>query len=658
MLTVNNLEIIYGDKLLFNNVSARINDKDRIGLVGVNGAGKSTLLKVIGGISETDPGVVKRPKRFSVAYLPQEASALDSGRTIYQEAENAFAEALVMQQDLDEINRQLEAVAPENSEFSNLLKQQGELQYRLERIDIFRVQSKIEKVLMGLGFTVEDFDRPSSSLSGGWLMRLMLAKLLLAMPDLLLLDEPTNHLDLDSLTWVEIFLKTYDGGLVIISHDRTFLDQVTTTTWEISLGRLTVFKGNYTKYVADKEIRMEVDRAAYANQQAQIKQTMRFVQRFRAKSTKAKQVQSRLKQLSRMERIELAESEQEVSFRFPPAAPSGRLALDIESLVKRYEEKQVFQDVSFQLQRGDKMAVVGVNGAGKSTLMRILAGLENQDDGKVKLGHNAKISYFGQHQAQELESSFTALQTLSAVAGDMTTTQIRSLLGAFLFRGEEVDKKVQVLSGGEKSRLALAKMIVQPANLLILDEPTNHLDMSSQEILQEAMVQYDGTIIIVSHNRHFVNRFVNKVLEIKAGRSTLYEGNIEDYLFKLNILQEKEFANRLKEEEAAQTEQPAKQKGKAARQEQAIIRQEKSRKLNPLKKEAEKAEEQIAGLESRKKELEQLMADPQLYQDQDKFTECSKEYNSLERKLKRLYQRWEEVQAKIEAIESEFEGQL
>ena len=448
MLTINNLEIIYGDKLLFNNVSARINDKDRIGLVGVNGAGKSTLLKIIGGILETDPGVVKRPKRFSVAYLPQEASALDSGRTIYQEAENAFAEALVMQQDLDEINRQLEAVAPENSEFSNLLKQQGELQYRLERIDIFRVQSKIEKVLMGLGFAVEDFDRPSNSLSGGWLMRLMLAKLLLNMPDLLLLDEPTNHLDLDSLTWVENFLKTYDGGLVIISHDRTFLDQVTTTTWEISLGRLTVFKGNYTKYVADKEVRMEIYRAAYANQQAQIKQTMRFVQRFRAKSTKAKQVQSRLKQLSRMERIELAESEQDVSFRFPPASPSGRLALDIESLVKRYEDKQVFQDVSFQLQRGDKMAVVGVNGAGKSTLMRILAGMENQDDGKVKLGHNVKISYFGQHQAQELESSFTALQTLSTVAGDMTTTQIRSLLGAFLFRGEEVDKKVQVLSGG------------------------------------------------------------------------------------------------------------------------------------------------------------------------------------------------------------------
>jgi len=658
MLTVNNLDIRYGDKLLFDNVSARINDNDRIGLVGVNGAGKSTLLKVIAGIIEMDPGIVKRPKRFSVAYLPQEATALDSGRTIYQEAENAFAEALVLQQDLDEINRQLAAVDPENSEFSSLLKQQGELQHRLERIDIFRVQSKIEKVLMGLGFSVEDFDRPSSSLSGGWLMRLMLARLLLAMPDLLLLDEPTNHLDLDSLTWLENFLLTYDGGLVIISHDRTFLDQVCTATWEISLGRLTVFKGNYSKYVADKEVRMQVERAAYANQQAQIRQTMRFVQRFRAKSTKAKQVQSRLKQLSRMERIELGETEQEVSFRFPPASPSGRLALDVESLEKRYEGRLIFQDVSFELQRGDKLAVVGVNGAGKSTLMRILAGLENYDGGKVKSGHNVKISYFGQHQAQELAPGLTALQTLSAVAGDMTITQTRSLLGAFLFRGEEVDKKVQVLSGGEKSRLALARMIVQPANLLILDEPTNHLDMSSQEILQDAMVQYDGTIITVSHNRHFVNGFINKVLEIKDGHATLFEGNIDDYLYKLKSLQEKEAAHSIEEDGKSLADQPVKQKGKAARQEQARIRQEKSKNLRPLKKEVALVEESISRLESRKKELEQLMADPNLYQDQDKFAECSKEYKGVERKLELHYDKWEEVQAGIEAVESEYEGIL
>jgi len=660
MLTINNLDIRYGDKHLFNNISARINDNDRIGLVGVNGAGKSTLLKIICGITETDPGVINRPKRFGAAYLPQEATALDTGRTIYQEAENAFAEALVLQQDLDEVNRQLAAVDPESSEFSNLLMQQGELQHRLERVDVFRVQSQIEKVLMGLGFSLEDFERPSSSLSGGWLMRLMLAKLLLVMPDLLLLDEPTNHLDLDSLTWLENFLLTYEGGLVIISHDRTFLDQVTSTTWELSLGRLTIFKGNYSKYVADKKIRMQVERAAYENQQAQIRQTMRFVQRFRAKSTKAKQVQSRLKQLARMERIELAEAEGGVAFHFPPAAPSGRQVLAVQELGKQYFEKQVFEEISFHLQRGDKMAVVGVNGAGKSTLMRILAGIEPYDEGLVKLGHNVVISYFGQHQAQELAPGLTALQTLSAVAGDMTVTEVRNLLGTFLFRGEEVDKMVRVLSGGEKSRLALAKMIVQPANLLILDEPTNHLDMNSQEVLQEAMAQYDGTIIIVSHNRHFVNSFINKVLEVKKGRAVLYEGNIEDYLYKLKNL---EAAVPIKQkEEAADVEGceeiPVKQRGKTARQEQAKIRQEKSRKLKPLKIEVEHAENEIDTLETRKQELEQQMADPQLYQNQDKFAEYSREYGSIERKLERLYPRWEEIQARIETLEAEFEGLL
>ena len=656
MLFINNLDIRYGDKHLFSNVSARINDNDRIGLVGVNGAGKSTLLKVISGIAETDPGVVNRPKRFSVAYLPQEATALDTGRTIYQEAENGFAEALVLQQELAEVNRQLVEASPGNEAFSIMLQRQGELQHRLERIDIFRMQSQIEKVLMGLGFSVADFERPSSSLSGGWLMRLMLAKLLLAMPDLLLLDEPTNHLDLDSLTWLENFLQTFGGGLVIISHDRTFLDQVTSITWELSLGRLTVFRGNYSKYLADKEIRMQVERAAYANQQAQIRQTMRFVQRFRAKSTKAKQVQSRLKQLSRMERIKLADTEQEVSFYFPPAAPSGRLALETESLCKFYNDKKIFDNVAFQLQRGDKMAVVGVNGAGKSTLMRILAGLEKYDAGQVKFGHNVRISYFGQHQAQELTPDLTALQTLAAVAGDMAVTEIRSLLGAFLFRGEEVDKKVQVLSGGEKSRLALAKMIVQPANLLLLDEPTNHLDMSSQEVLQEAMAQYDGTIIIVSHNRHFVNRFINKVLEIKAGHATLFEGNIEDYLYKLEQFLQGEVANLSEEDRSAMNRQPLKQKRKAARQEQARIRQEKSRQLTPLKKEEEKAEVEIESLEKRKKELEKLMAEPQLYQDQEKFADCTREYKTLERRLERSYHKWEKIQAEIEAIVADFDG--
>lgn len=656
MFSINNLDIQYGEKHLFKDVAARINDNDRIGLAGVNGSGKSTLLKILCNIIETDRGVVSRAKRATIAYLPQEASALDAGRTIYQEAESAFAEALVLQKDLDEVNRQLAAVGPENAEFSRLLKLQGELQQQLDRTDIFRVQSQIEKVLMGLGFSVADFDRPSSSLSGGWLMRLMLAKLLLAKPDLLLLDEPTNHLDLDSLTWLENFLLTYNGGLVIISHDRTFLDKTTAITWEISLGRLSVFKGNYTRYVADKEVRMQVERAAYDNQQAQIRQTMRFVQRFRAKSTKAKQVQSRLKLLSKMEKIELAESEQQMFFHFPPAAASGRDILDVKQLNKSYGELLVFSDLNLEMQRGEKMAVVGVNGAGKSTLMRLLAGLEKKDNGKVRLGHNVKISYFGQHQAQELAPELTVMETLGAVAGEMTTTQVRGLLGTFLFRGEEVDKKVQVLSGGEKSRLALAKMIVQPANLLILDEPTNHLDMSSQEVLQEAMVQYDGAIIIVSHNRHFVNGFISKVLEIKDNRGTVYEGNIDDYLCKVQELQNAA-AEQLPASSAltpSLQDSDGKPKGKAARREQAKIRQKKGGQLKPFKKKVEQAEKEIDILETRKQELEQQMADPELYKDEAAFAECSRAYKSMEGRLARQYLKWEEAQGEVEKIEAEF----
>ncbi len=662
MLNINKLDIIYGDKHLFREVSARINPNERIGLVGVNGAGKSTLLKIIAGEIETDSGVVSRPRTFSVAYLPQEASALTSDRTIYQEAETAFAEALVLQADLERVNKELAAIDPESSTFAALLREQGELQHRLDGIDIYRVRSQIEQILIGLGFSEKDFDRPSTSLSGGWLMRLMLAKLLLARPSLLLLDEPTNHLDLDSLTWIESFLTTYDGGMVIISHDRTFLDKTTSMTWEISLGRLTTYKGNYSRYVQEKAVRLEVERAAYDNQQAQIKQTMRFVQRFRAKSTKAKQVQSRVKQLAKIERIELSESEQGVSFRFPPAAPCGRDVLTVEGANKCFGDIEVFRDLTFAMQRGDKLAVVGVNGAGKSTLMKILAGLLQPDSGTVRTGHNVTLSYFGQHQAQELPHDYTVLETVAAAAGDMNVTQVRSLLGAFLFRGEEVDKKVRVLSGGEKSRVALAKMIVTPANLLVLDEPTNHLDMNSQDVLQEAMLQYDGAIIVVSHNRFFVNRFVNKVLEIKKGRASLFEGNIDDYLAKLEeekalLVKEEKPADR-KSETAPPPLQSNQPRGKESRKIQAQLRQEKSRKIAPHRRAVETVEAEIERLEAKKTELEQKLADPELYQDQSAFADCSREYRKIEERLDRSYHKWESAQAEIEKIDAEFAGQL
>ncbi len=661
MLSINHLDIQYGNKHLFRDVSVRINSHDRVGLMGVNGAGKSTLLKIMAGVIETDGDTVVRARRATVAYLPQEASSLISGRTVYQEAETAFAEALALQKDLDGVNLQLSGVDSDTAEFAALLKTQEELQHRLDRTDIFRVRSEIEKVLIGLGFREADFDKAGSSLSGGWIMRLQLAKLLLARPSLLMLDEPTNHLDLESLTWLENFLASYEGGMVIISHDRTFLDTITLTTWELSLGRLTVFNGNYSKYAVEKELRLQVERAAYDNQQAQIKQTMRFVQRFRAKSTKAKQVQSRLRQLAKMERIELSESEQTASFRFPPAAPCGRQLVELSGLGKSFGGQQVFGELDCQLLRGDKLAVIGINGAGKSTLMKIIADLETVDSGTLRFGHNVNLSYFGQHQAQELDPGLTVMETMSGVAGDMTVTAIRSLLGAFLFRGDDVDKKVRVLSGGEKSRLALAKMIIQPANFLILDEPTNHLDMISQEVLQQAMAQYDGGIIIVSHNRYFVNSFVNKVLEIKDERGRLFEGNIDDYLVKL---QELAMENVRAAEQGSQGKQlpPAANgtsgavstKGRTARQEQARIRQEKSRLLGPIRKKIATVEEEIEELEDRKKELETRMADPGLYKDEQAFAECSREYKAIERRLGRHYYNWEELQAELEKREVEF----
>jgi ATP-binding cassette, subfamily F, member 3 len=689
MLTIQNLSIQYGDKHLFKNVSARVNPQDRIGLVGVNGAGKTTLMKIMAGTAMVDEKIVLRSKRATVGYLPQELESFPAGRTLYEEAESAFAEALALQRELEELNRQLAKLTEESPECLTLLERQGELQQALESHDVFRIRSQVEKVLVGLGFREADFNKDCHAFSGGWQMRLQLAKLLLARPALLLLDEPTNHLDLDSLTWLEDFLQSYQGALVMISHDRSFIDNICTSIWELSLGNLTVYKGNYSQYLRQKEERLEIQRAAWENQQANIQQTMRFVERFRAKSTKASQVQSRLKQLDRMEKIELEESEARVDFRFPPAPPSGRLAVEVRQLTKSYGPLQVFSGLNLLLQRGEKVAVVGVNGAGKSTLVKTLAGLVAPDGGEIRFGHNVRASYFGQHQAQDLDPGLTVFDTVFQAAPEMTVTQVRSLLGAFLFRGDDADKQVAVLSGGEKSRLALAKMIATPANLLILDEPTNHLDMTSQEVLQEAMRRYDGAIIVVSHNRHFVNAFADKVLEIRQGRGTLFEGNIDEYLDKLR--RDREAAgddnrtrgtaiaagkgrNLLKSAQQASpgagpgrdqtpatgaladpATKPEKARGKEVRREQAEQRQRLHQQIGPLRKKAARAEADLESLEKRKNELEQHLADPETYNRQDEFTELSKEYADLDRRLERLYEQWAQLNTEIERITSQQE---
>jgi ATP-binding cassette subfamily F protein 3 len=656
MIQITNLSLQYGNKHLFKDVSGRLNEQDCVGLVGVNGTGKSTLLKMLAGINETDLGVITRSKQATIGYLPQELSNFPPGRTLYKEAETAFAHLLTLNKTLASINQQLSESDPQSAYFSDLMTQQGELQHQLDDSDFFQMKGKIEKVLTGLGFSQTDMDKDCSDFSGGWQMRLMLSKLLLMHPSFLFLDEPTNHLDIESLTWLEDFLKSYNGALVIISHDRTFLDNLTTTTWELSLGRLNIYRGNYSKYLNEKDIRLEVQRAAYNNQQAKIQQTMRFVTRFRAKSTKAKQVQSRLKQLGKMDQLELEDSEMQVSFRFPPAAPSGRLAVETEHVCKSFDDLTIFNDLNLSFNRGDKVAIVGVNGAGKSTLVKMLAGLTTPDKGIVRLGYNVKISYFGQHQAKDLSPELTVLQTMEQIDVEHTTTKIRSLLGAFLFSGDDVDKKVMVLSGGEKSRLALAKMIATPANLLIMDEPTNHLDIFSQEVLQEALGQYDGSILVVSHNRSFLDGFVNKVLEIKAGRATIFEGNISAYLDK--VQREKSALEKNqpspKDSQKSSAIDDGRLSGKEARKAKALDRELRNKKLGPVKTKLKAVETDIENLESEKTALEELLADPDLYQDQNAFAEKNILYKKVDTRLARSYQQWETLQAELDALELQF----
>jgi len=657
MLSVNHLDIRYGEKHLFRDVSAVVYPGDRIGLIGVNGTGKTTLVKIMAGESETDDGIVNRSKLYSVAYLPQEAGVLSSERTLYDEAEQSFGTVLALQEEAEKLNGLLSRTSPGNDDFNLLLERQGEIQHRLDDSDIYTIRTRVETILHGLGFSSDDLQMPVSSFSGGWVMRLLLAKMLLAAPSLLLLDEPTNHLDLESLTWLENFLQSYQGAMVIISHDRAFLDRTINQTWELSLGRLTVYKGNYSFFVTEKEERRRIEKASYTNQQAHVRQTMRFVERFRAKSTKARQAQSKLKQLDKLDLIELSEDEQKVRFSFPAAPHSGRDVLMLEGISKTYGDKEVFKTVDLQLQRGDKVAIVGVNGAGKSTLLKIMSGQLVPESGARRLGSGVQITYFGQHQAQELSPGYTVLETMSHGSEDLTITRMRSLLGAFLFRGEDVDKKVSVLSGGEKSRLALARMIATPANCMLLDEPTNHLDMSSQEVLQEAMRQYSGTIVVVSHNRYFLDRFVNKVIEVKNGFVTLHDGNVADYLYHRDLLISRQMEKKKEEETLSpSTTESSSDNKKEKRRKEALRRQKRQQRAGSWLKKLAEAEKKVESLELQKEQLEATLADPELYQDQDGWSSASREYDECRRRIDRWMGRWEEAQTRIDEIDTAIES--
>jgi ATP-binding cassette subfamily F protein 3 len=644
MLSLEHITIQFGERSLFKDVTATVGPRDRIGLVGSNGSGKTTLLKTILGLQQTDIGSITKAHYVTVGYLPQDG-VTTSGRTLYQEAETAFEDVLQIHRELNEAHQQLTNLDPSGDDYFDALEVLGELQHKLEDLDAYRMKSKIERVLMGLGFSIQDFERMTDEFSGGWQMRIALAKLLLKEPNVLLLDEPTNHLDIETLQWLEEYLRQYNGAIILVSHDRTLLDNLTTKTFALSRGKFESYAGNYSFYETEREVRKDLLLSQLKNQQQHIKRTQEFIERFRYKATKARQVQSRIKQLEKIDRVEVEGEEDEIHFHFPPPQQSGRVVMELNNIGKHYGALEVFNKLDYKVERGDRIAIVGVNGAGKSTLSRILAGVESYDSGERIIGYNVVPSYFAQDQAEELDLTKDVLQTVEESAGTETRAQLRTLLGSFLFHGDDVFKSVSVLSGGEKSRLALAKMLLKPANFLIMDEPTNHLDMKSKRVLQEALSTYEGTFVIVSHDRAFLDPIVNKVLEVKPSSLRTFLGNLSDYIAKKKVEREQTIQHTEKSD-ATQIEEL-----QTTWQEQQKRRKSIARDVRAAKKKVEEAETKIHQLETRKKEIESMLANPEFYKNGEEAKLISAEYKNVQIQIEQAFAQWSDLTSQLEQVE-------
>lgn len=532
MITINQVSHNFGKKVLFDQINAVIDIHDRIALIGSNGSGKTTLLRMIMGELEPDTGSIDKLDYVNVGYLPQDGISV-AGRTLFAEAESAFGNVIELEKKIEKAETDMLEMDTSEDAYYDLIDQIGEWEQQLENYEPKKMKSRIERILTGIGFTEKDFERDTGEFSGGWQMRIALAKLLLQNPSLLIMDEPTNHLDIVSQNWLENYLKHYQGALIIISHDRAFLDAVTNRTLELKLGTLNSYKGNYSFYLTESQKQLEVLRKAYANQQKEIKETKEWITRFRSNVKKASMVQSRIKALEKMKLITIPREEKKIFFRFPPPPPASAKVITINDLHKAYGEKVIFKGLNLRIDKGDRIAVVGVNGAGKSTLARIMAGNEPYQSGTVDKGINTKIGYFAQSQAEELNPTNTVLEEVEAAAIGNNDANPRGALGALLFSGDEALKKTAVLSGGEKNRVALAKMLMRPCNCMILDEPTNHLDIKSKEVLQEAINIFEGTVIIVSHDRAFLDSVVNKVLEVSPGSTRMLTCNVSEYIERL-----------------------------------------------------------------------------------------------------------------------------
>lgn len=650
MIDLVNLSLQFGGTYLYKEVNFKINPGDKISLVGANGTGKTSLLRLINGEVEPESGDIFRKRNISVGYLPQE-NVVHSGRTLIDEASTALASIIELRDKEEALTELLQNPELTEEEILHITERLGEVHADLEASESYSAESKVEKVLMGLGFEEKDFNRMTDEFSGGWQMRIALAKILLSENDVLLMDEPTNHLDLDSLEWVTNFLINFKGALLLVSHDRSFVNKVTNKTLEIFLKKFTVFNGNYDhylKYKAERDAQIEKD---YEMQQKKVQETQKFIERFRYKATKAKQVQSRIKALEKVELLELPDFENKIKFRFPQAPSSGRILMEMKKVSKSFGSLEVLKNIDLILERGDKIAFVGPNGAGKSTLAKLIAGVHSPTSGVKIPGHNLVVAYFAQDVANELNPSAEILDVILELSGDMSIPQVRSLLGSFLFNGDDVFKKISVLSGGEKGRVALASILLKKANLLVLDEPTNHLDFASKQVLQNALLAFEGSLIIVSHDIDFLRPIVNKVVDIRKGQFRIFPGDIDYYLSKRVDFLDKGSAPPV-EKERSQANQDKKKDKKRL---EAELRQKKYAESKFLIQRLEEIEKSIATLEKLEKSLENELTQEHIYSKPALMKEKTIFYNETKNELEKVLAEWEQISLKISEIENKYQ---
>ena len=642
MISLDNLTVSYGGWTLFDNISFLINPKDRIGLVGKNGAGKTTLLKLIVGLQQPTSGAVTKNGECTVGYLPQQMKVADT-TTLAEETAKAFEEVLRLEAEIERLTAEIaERTDYESPEYEQLLHRLNDANDQFHILGGETRDANIEKTLLGLGFRREDFDRATSEFSGGWRMRIELAKLLLRRPSIFLLDEPTNHLDIESIQWLEEYLKSYNGAVLVISHDRAFLDNVTNRTVELSLGKVYDYKVPYSKYVVLRAERRVQQLAAYENQQRMIEKTEEFIEKFRYKPTKSNQVQSRIKQLEKIERIEIEEEDlAALNIKFPPAPRSGQIVAEIREAGMSFGAKHVFGGADFVIGKGDKVAFVGRNGEGKTTLAKMIVGLLQPTEGDIRIGANVNIGYYAQNQEDLMNGELTVYDTLDKVAVGDIRTRLRDILGAFLFRGEDIDKKVKVLSGGERSRLALASLMLEPHNLLVLDEPTNHMDMRSKDILKSAIMKYDGTVIVVSHDREFLDGMVQKVYEFRDGGVQEYLGGIYYFLEKRKLESLKEVERKAAPNAAAAPQQKESSSGKLSYEQ----KKEQEKLIRKLKRNVEQIETELAGVEREIAARDAKFAAATDYDEAD-----YKSYNELKTRYDHLMHEWEKASYELEIV--------